>query len=80
MPVPGGGFDYASGTSLSAAHVSGVIALLIAERPKLHRDDVATLLADSRAAPQASVNACRALAQLLGQTGCRDDATTGKHP
>ena len=30
VPVPGGGFDYASGTSLSAAHVSGVIALLVA--------------------------------------------------
>jgi len=73
VPVPGGGFDYASGTSLSAAHVSGVIALLVAERPGIGRDEVRILLAESQAEPQASVNACRALAQLLGRAGCRED-------
>ena len=80
VPVPGGGFDYASGTSLSAAHVSGVIALLIAERPRLGRDDLASLLTGSRTAPQGPVNACRALAQLLGEAGCRGDATASKLP
>ena len=78
VPVPGGGFDYASGTSLSAAHVSGVIALLMAERPRLGRDDLASLLTSSRTAPQGPVNACRALALLLGEAGCRDDATASK--
>lgn len=74
VPIPGGGFDYASGTSLSAAHVSGVIALLVAERPGLDRDDVTTLLARSQAGPDTSVNACRALAQLLERAGCADGA------
>ena len=74
VPVPGGGFDYASGSSLSAAHVTGVIALLIAERPGIGRDDVVGLLADSRAEDGRSVNACRALAQMLGRPGCRDGA------
>jgi len=74
VPVPGGGFDYASGSSLSAAHVSGVIALLIAKRPGLTRDEVNTLLVDSRPMVGKSVNACRALARLLQQSGCRDDA------
>ena len=74
VPVPGGGFDYASGTSLSAAHVSGVIALLVAEKPGLDRDDVTALLAHSQSGPQAPVNACRALAQLTGRTGCAEGA------
>lgn len=71
VPVPGGGFDYASGSSLSAAHVSGVIALLIAKRPRLDSMEVSRLLAASRMHTGASVNACRALAQMLGHTGCR---------
>lgn len=74
VPVPGGGFDYASGSSLSAAHISGVIALLVARQPGLNRDEVNTLLVDSRPMVGKSVNACRALARLLQQSGCRDDA------
>ncbi len=80
VPVPGGGFDYASGSSLSAAHVSGVVALMIAERPGIGRDDVAGLLADSRAEEGGSVNACRALAQMLGRPGCRDGAAAHNAP
>jgi len=73
VPVPGGGFDYASGSSLSAAHISGVIALLVAKHPGLSRDEVNTLLVDSRPTVGRSVNACRALARLLQRSGCRDD-------
>jgi subtilisin family serine protease len=73
VPVPGGGYDYASGSSLSAAHVSGVIALLVAEHPGLSRDDINTLLVDSRPTVDKSVNACRALARLLQRSGCRGD-------
>jgi len=76
VPVPGGGFDYASGSSLSAAQVSGIVALLVARRPGLTGDDVTTLLIDSRADIGGSVNACRALAQLLQQSGCRRDDST----
>jgi subtilisin family serine protease len=75
VPVPGGGFDYASGSSLSAAHVSGVVALIIAERPDLGHEDIATLLAASVPPGNGSINACRALASLLQRSGCRDNAT-----
>ena len=72
VPVPRGGYDYASGSSLSAAQVSGIVALLIARRADLTIDQVNSLLIDSRPAMDASVNACRALAQLLQETGCMD--------
>ncbi|HEX5786720.1 MAG TPA: S8 family serine peptidase [Woeseiaceae bacterium] len=75
VPVPGGGYDYASGTSLAAAQVSGIAALLVAERPELTGKQVVGLLAASRVDEGVFVNACRALAELLGRTGCRDDAT-----
>ena len=71
VPVPRGGYDYASGSSLSAAQVSGIVALLVASRPGLTSDEVSTLLVDSRPTIGASVNACRALAQLLQRSGCR---------
>jgi hypothetical protein len=74
VPTPGGGFDYESGSSLSAAHVSGIVALLLAKRPDLSRGEVGRLLIDSRAGSGASVNACRALAELLQRYGCRDQA------
>ena len=70
VPVPGGGFDYASGSSLSAAHVSGIVALLIARQPELTRDAVEQLLADEHAQTGQSISACRVLARLLNETGC----------
>jgi subtilisin family serine protease len=73
VPVPGGGYDYASGSSLSAAHVSGIVALLVAKQAGLTRDEIRLLLIGSRSIAGKSVNACRALAQLLRQSGCRDD-------
>ena len=80
VPVPGGGFDYASGSSLSAAQVTGVIALLIAERPGIGREDVAGLLVGSRNEDGGSVNACRALARMLGRPGCHDGAAAQNTP
>ena len=71
VPVPGGGYDYSSGSSLSAAQVSGIAALLLAMRPALSGADVDRLLLASRSEGRDYVNACRALAELLGHTGCR---------
>jgi subtilisin family serine protease len=71
VPVPHGGYDYASGSSLSAAHVSGIVALLVARRPNLTNQQINTLLLASRPAIDESVNACRALAELLHESGCR---------
>ena len=75
VPVPGGGFDYASGSSLSAAHVTGVIALMIAERPRISHEDLVGLLSGSRSEHGGSVNACRALTKMLGRNGCRSGVT-----
>ena len=71
VPVPEGGYDYASGSSLSAAHVSGIAALLVARQPGLTSNQINTLLMASRPTMDQSVNACRALAELLQRTGCR---------
>jgi subtilisin family serine protease len=78
VPVPRGGYDYASGSSLSAAHVSGIVALLVASNPALTSDEVRALLLDSRPTAGESVNACRALAQLLQRTGCRDSSVVSQ--
>jgi subtilisin family serine protease len=78
VPVPGGGFDYASGSSLSAAQVSGIAALLVAMRPGLPREDIVALLRDSQEDAGATVNACRALSSLLQQAGCDADATVSQ--
>ena len=78
VPVPQGGYDYASGSSLSAAQVSGIVALLVSSSPGLTSDEVSTLLVDSRSTVGESVNACRALAQLLERTGCRDRQTVSQ--
>ena len=78
VPVPRGGYDYASGSSLSAAHVSGIVALLVASHPSLTSDEVSALLLDSRPTAGESVNACRALAQLLQRTGCRDSSVVSQ--
>lgn len=79
VPVPHGGYDFASGTSLSAAQVSGVVALLVSRRPGLTAGEITSLLVNSQPAATKSVNACRALALLLAETGCEtgDGGSTG---
>jgi hypothetical protein len=46
-PAPDGGYQITSGTSIAAAHVSGVAALLLARNPKLKPDDVRRVLVHS---------------------------------
>ncbi len=65
---PGGGFDYASGSSLAAAQVSGAFALLIALRPRLDGAALAGLLARSQQG-SGPINACRAVAELRNDAG-----------
>jgi Subtilase family/Fervidolysin N-terminal prodomain len=43
-PAPGGGYQLSTGTSVAAAHVSGVAALLLALKPTLTPDAVRKLL------------------------------------
>ena len=78
VPVPKGGYDYASGSSLSAAHVSGIAALLVSLQPGLTSKQINTLLVASRPTVDQSVNACRALAELLQRSGCRGSETVSQ--
>lgn len=62
-PVMDQGFDYLSGTSFAAAHVTGVIALLMERNPQLTAETVRSALVDS--------------AQDLGETGLDTDFGAG---
>lgn len=74
--APQGHYDFASGSSLSTAQVTGVIALLLERNRRLKRADIARILKESMGPLDAdtnrlaSVNACRALAELNARTYC----------
>ena len=50
-PSPNGGYDLSSGTSMAAAHVSGVAALLLEQNPKLTPRDIRDRLSKSARQP-----------------------------
>lgn len=82
---PQGSYDFMSGSSLAAAHVSGVAALLLEQRPRLAQPSLRELL-EATSNPSGTVtgdvNACAALARLLAVAGCGDgaDHSTGATP
>lgn len=47
VPAPRGDYQLTTGTSVAAAHVSGVVALLLEKRPALTPDDVRAILTGS---------------------------------
>jgi len=75
--VPPDGYDYLSGSSIAAAHVSGIVALLLERSPSLQAPDVERLLVrtsrplgrDVTGSPR-MVSACDALAELSGAVRC----------
>ncbi len=75
---PGGRYDFASGTSLSTAHVTGTVALLLGKNPKLSPAAVYQLLRITsmhRDDPGGdSINACAAITSLMGHGDCRHEA------
>ena len=77
--VPGGHYDFASGSSLAAAEVSGIVALMLAERPHLTANEVRSLLlrssrrVDSPAGEILAVDACAALSDAPGHVSCGPD-------
>jgi subtilisin family serine protease len=74
--VPGGHYDFASGSSLAAAEISGIVALLLADKPHLGAAEVRNLLLhsshriDSPAGAISTVDACAALADAAGRSPC----------
>ena len=63
---PGGGYDFTTGSSMAAAHVSGIVALLLAMAPKLDARAVHDLLLRTSKASNGTlqVNAAAAIASL----------------
>jgi hypothetical protein len=77
--TPGGHYDFASGSSLAAAHVSGAIALLLRQSPHLTAIAINDLLRRTSLrdpAGQSTVNACAALLGLAAH-GCASAAGAG---
>ena len=74
--VPNGHYDFASGSSLATAQVSGVVALLLARNQKLGVAKLQELLTqssvkhDTTRGPFLSVNACGALARVVRGAVC----------
>ena len=78
--VPQTGYDFVSGSSLAAAHVTGVVALLLEEDPALRPGEALDVLrATSRPLAVAAastrstaglVDACAALGKLTGRGTC----------
>ena len=72
---PQGRYDFENGSSLAAAQISGIVALLRARNPHLRPAQALALLERSRGpqgTPVCLVNACSALAQMLDGVGCDD--------
>ena len=69
---PGGSYDFNSGSSLAAAHVSATVALLLGVAPKLDVAAVRSLLEGSQApaGADASISACLAVAGLRKAAAC----------
>ena len=82
--TPSGHYDFASGSSLATAHVSGVVALLLAQNKGLNAQGVGELLRASESnqvlagKSRLVVNACNALAKLRPRDQCRAGLGTSK--
>lgn len=75
VATPRNQYDFRSGTSLAAAHVSGVAALLLSVAPNNSPDRIGKILHRSQvptAGPVVSINACSAL-NLVGSSYRCDD-------
>jgi hypothetical protein len=79
--LPGGHYDFASGTSLATAHVTGIVALLLAKNSRLTGAAVYQLLRDTTVRVDSgsddSVDACVAVTSLIGHGLCHNGAPVG---
>jgi subtilisin family serine protease len=70
--TPGASYAFMSGNSLAAAHTTGVVALLMERQPGLDAERIAAILTATTtySGSTASINACRAVAQVAGAATC----------
>ncbi len=70
--VPAAEYAFMSGTSLAAAHVTGLVALVLEEAPEFGASQIASLLRETSIASAGgkTVNACQALAKLTESSVC----------
>lgn len=78
--APRDSYDFLSGSSLAAAHVSGVVALLLEHRPRISQGELWDLLiataqpvttsVSAATTAVAVIDACAALGKLLGRSNC----------
>ena len=66
--APGDGFDFVSGNSFAAAHVSGVVALLLERAPSLSMDEIRRVLKTT--SRNSIIDACAALAKVTPDATC----------
>jgi hypothetical protein len=84
--VPGGHYDFASGSSLAAAEVSGIVALILATHPHLTAAEVRSLLlrtshrVDSPSGAINVVDACAALSDGPAHGACGSDLRSAAGP
>jgi subtilisin family serine protease len=75
VAVPTNRYDFRSGSSLAAAHVSGVVALILAVAPGHTQDTISRILQRSQVRNSSSVvsiNACTALNLASAAQHCGD--------
>jgi subtilisin family serine protease len=77
---PGGSFDYASGSSLATAQVTGAIALLLALKPGQDAAALYALLSSTQKSAGAPIDVCAAVAHIDPGGGHCDPATTDRKP
>jgi subtilisin family serine protease len=70
--TPGASYAFMSGNSLAAAHTTGVVALLMERQPGLDAERIAAILTATTTYSEgtASINACRAVAQVADAAAC----------
>ena len=74
--APGGSYDFVNGSSFAAAHVTGAIALLYAQRPDLSAATLSSVLArtGTRQPEGDTINVCAALDAIRPGSDCMQTA------
>lgn len=76
--LPHGTYDFMSGSSFAAPHITGLLALMLERKPSLNREEAIRALkkswitADSAGTPFGVVDACRVLVELGAASVCPD--------